>query len=148
MKLKMLIIATAAIFIQSCATLNPTIKLLDPRLGKLATDGKLEGKKPKEVQKMLGNPMSVGWMDRSERGPVLYYMTYALGEGETSFLSFSSTADRRQCLVLYFWENDSFKIKQDQSSNSGTAINSCAFQNGKPTYDDSLIEPIKNEEKK
>lgn len=136
-KLFSVVFVCSSLFV-GCASLNQKFKNvkkedLHPQLALV------KGKTPKEVSALLGTPISVGWNNPSSFGSTKYYMTYVVGEGETSTMGLMAGGDSLTCRYFTFDKEDGFK--NTGSVGSGAIDNPCSHlkTEGWYKYDDSMI---------
>ena len=129
--------------ITGCASMNKTFRNV-PVEDRDKQKTLFEGKSPKEIVTVLGEPASVGWSNPDSYGRSVYYLAYIVGEGTTTTFDLMTNGENLTCRYFNFKKDAAFKFTSrdiNDSSSQGTADASCALLKSKGTriYDDSMI---------
>ena len=128
------------ILLSSCAGMNKMYKEVPLYQG--AMDKKsYNGKTPEAVVKQHGEPLSVGWVDKSYLGTTKYFIAYPVGNETLSTMELMTSGHNRQCLFFVFHKTNNFKLVEDygQSGDIFHVVCSELQKKGEYTYDDSLV---------
>lgn len=134
---KVLIVLLSAGAFSGCASLSKKYKNL-PSDAFFEHREKFKGKTPKEIVRVFGDPISVGWHNPSSLGKDRYYVTYVVGNGETSMGSFLMVGEDMTCRYFFFYQDNDYK---QNGQTNGVFDLPCADmkKNGWYVYDDAMI---------
>ncbi len=104
-------------------------------------------KSPEDIVIKHGEPLSVGWVDKSYNGKTKYFMAYPVGEKSLSTLELMTSGHNRQCIFFVFHQTNNFKLVEDYGQSGDIFHSACSElqKKGEYTYDDELVKSKMNQ---